>query len=205
MKSLTEEKASALLNCYGFPVMENYLAKSSEDAIKYAKKIGFPVVLKIVSEDIIHKYDVKGVELNLKSVEEVSNAYDSIINNAKSNAPEAKIKGVIVRKMIPKGEEVILGIKNDEAFGPVIMYGMGGIFVEVFEDISFRVAPLKERDIQEMIEETKSSSLLNGARGIAPRDVECLYKCIATLSDLASSIDEINELDINPLILLANI
>lgn len=199
---LTEDKTTQLLSCYNLPVLESFVASSEEEAVSFAEKIGFPVVLKIVSDEIVHKFDVKGILLNIQSREEVIQGYSSIIKNVTQLAPEAKINGILVRKMIPEGEEVILGIKRDNSFGPVIMYGLGGIFVEVFRDVSFRVAPLSLHDIKSMILDTKSSKLLFGARGRNLKDVESLYYCLSKLSELAIDLPQIKELDINPLILL---
>ncbi|MCP5064331.1 MAG: CoA-binding protein [Ignavibacteriae bacterium] len=199
---LTEDKTTELLSCYNLPVLKSYVAKTAEEAVKFAKEIDSPVVLKIVSDDIVHKFDVKGILLDLKTEEEVANGFASIMENVKNLAPNAVVKGILVRKMIPKGEEVILGIKRDNSFGPVIMYGLGGIFVEVFHDVSFKVAPLSETDIKLMVSETTSSKLLFGARGRNLKDVESLYDCLFKLSELAVDLPEIHELDINPLILL---
>jgi len=199
---LTEDRTTELLSCYDLPVLESYVAKTAEEAVKFTKSIGFPVVLKVVSDDIVHKFDVKGILLNLKSKEEVSEGFTSIMENVVRLAPNAEVKGILVRKMIPKGEEVILGIKRDNSFGPVIMYGLGGVFVEVFHDVSFRLAPLSSSDITSMVLETTSSKLLFGARGTNPKDVENLYACLAKLSELAVDLPQIKELDINPLILL---
>lgn len=199
---LTEDKTTELLNCYDLPVLESFVANSPEEAVRFAENIGYPIVLKILSDDIIHKFDVKGILLDLKSKEEVAKGFSSIMENVAKLKPDAKIKGILVRKMIPKGEEVILGIKKDNSFGPVIMYGLGGIFVEVFQDVNFRVAPLSPNDIESMVLETKSSKLLLGARGRNLKDVESLYSTLEKLSELAVDLPEIKELDINPLILL---
>ena len=199
---LTEDKTTELLSCYDLPVLESYVANSAVEAVGFAENIGYPIVLKILSDDIVHKFDVKGVLLDLKSKDEVAHGFSSIIENVAKLAPDAKIKGILVRKMIPEGEEVILGIKRDNSFGPVIMYGLGGIFVEVFRDINFRVAPLSPSDIESMVLETKSSKLLLGARGRNLKDVKSLYSCLAKLSELAVDLPQIKELDINPLILL---
>jgi acetate---CoA ligase (ADP-forming) len=199
---LTEDKTIELLSCYNLPVLKSYVTNSAEEAVSFAENIGYPIVLKIVSDDIIHKFDVKGILLDLKSKEEVAEGYSSIMKNIAKLAPDAIIKGILVRKMIPKGEEVILGIKRDNSFGPVIMYGLGGIFVEVFRDVNFRVAPLSRSDIESMVLDTKSSKLLLGARGRNLRDVESLYSCLAKLSELAINLPQVKELDINPLILL---
>jgi acyl-CoA synthetase (NDP forming) len=178
------------------------LAKSAEEAVKIADGIGYPVVMKIMSEDIVHKYDVEGVELNIRSQEEVEKVYEGIITRVKRNAPDARIEGIFVTHQIPRGEEVILGIKRDPVFGPVIMFGMGGIYVEVFEDVSFGVAPLDEKATEKMMERIKAYPLLKGFRGRKPRDLKVLKDTIMRLSQLAVDCPQIKELDINPLILL---
>jgi acyl-CoA synthetase (NDP forming) len=155
-----------------------------------------------MSEDIVHKFDVGGVILNINSREEARNSFNKIISNVKKNRPDAKIKGVFVRQMIPPGEEVILGLKRDITFGPVIMFGLGGIFVEIYEDVSFRVAPLDRKSVDKLISETKASAILSGARGLKPRDIVSIKNSIIRLSQLAVDCPEIKELDINPLIVL---
>jgi acyl-CoA synthetase (NDP forming) len=178
------------------------LANSAKEAVKIADGLGYPVVMKIMSEDIVHKYDVEGVELNIRSREEAEKVYEEIMTRAKKNAPDARIEGVFVTRQIEKGEEVILGIKRDPVFGPVIMFGMGGIYVEVFEDVSFGVAPLDEKATEKMMESIKAFPLLKGFRGRKPRDLKFLKDTIIRLSQLAVDCPQIKELDINPLILL---
>ncbi len=158
--------------------------------------------MKVVSDDIVHKFDVKGVVLNISSDEQVRKAYHSIHSNIAEKMPEAKINGIFMAKMIPAGEEVILGIKQDSSFGPVIMFGLGGIFVEIFRDVNFRVAPVDGAIAEKMILDTKSSGMLTGARGRTPRDITALAECIQRLSQLALDCPQIKELDINPMIVL---
>ncbi|MBN2092519.1 acetate--CoA ligase family protein [candidate division KSB1 bacterium] len=201
-KYLPENEAMQVLAAYGLPVVEGGLAGSADEAMKIAEKVGYPVVMKIMSPDIVHKFDVKGVVLDILTPEKVAAAYHSILENVSKIQPEAKIDGILVRKMIPVGEEVILGLKRDISFGPVIMFGAGGIFVEVFKDVSFRVAPLTEWDAQQIIEETRASILLSGARGKSAKDIESVKTCIQRLSQLAVECPQIKELDINPLIVL---
>lgn len=160
---LPEEEASEVLVAYGLPVVESGLAQNEQQAADIARRIGFPIAMKIISDDIVHKFDVKGVALNIQSENEVQAAFQSIIETVKRHKPEARIKGVYVRKMIPAGEEVILGVKRDPSFGTVIMFGLGGIFVEIFRDVSFRVAPVDAYAANCMINETKASALLTGA------------------------------------------
>jgi acetyltransferase len=157
---LPEDEACKILQIYGLPVAESRLASSPDEAALIALNIGFPVVLKIMSDDIIHKSDVKGVILNINSVEETRKAYNSIIDHVSRTFPDARIKGVQVSKMIPGGEEVILGIKRDPSFGPIIMFGLGGLYVEVFKDVSFRVAPIDNIIADSMIRQIKSHKIL---------------------------------------------
>jgi acyl-CoA synthetase (NDP forming) len=177
------------------------MASSPDEAVEYANRIGYPVALKIVSEKIIHKVDIKGVLLNIGTDKDVREGYKNILANAAGKIPESDIKGILVTKMIPGGSEVIIGIKRDENFGPVIMYGLGGIFVEIFEDVSFRIAPVTDNEIEKMVMETRSSKLLTGARGSTPKDLECLFGCLKKISQFAIDFPQIKELDINPLIL----
>ena len=199
---LPESEAVNVLKAYGLPVLENAVAHSKEDAAKLSSEIGFPLVMKIISDDIVHKFDVKGVILNIQSPEEAEAAYTSIIKNVTILKPEARIKGIMVTKQIPQGEEVILGMKRDPSFGAVIMFGFGGIFVEVFKDVAFRVAPIDKVTAHRLIDETKASRLLKGARGRTKRDIESIAESLQRLSQLALECPQIKELDINPLIVL---
>ncbi len=203
-KYLPEYMAVDVLESYGLPVKKHGLAKSSDEAASIAKKIEFPVVMKVMSDQIVHKFDVKGVVLNINSADKAREAYDSIIRNVTELKPEAKIDGVLVTEMIPKGQEVILGIKRDPSFGPVVMFGLGGIFVEIFKDVSFRVLPVGKNDALSMLEEIKSSPLLHGARGTKPSDIESLQETIIRLGQMAMECPQIRELDINPLIVLSD-
>jgi acetyltransferase len=199
---LPEDEAANILKIYGFPVVPGKLATSPDEAGLIALNTGFPVVLKIMSDDIIHKSDVKGVAININSVEEARNAYTAIIDQVLQIMPEAGIKGIQVSKMILSGEEVILGIKRDPSFGPIIMFGLGGLYVEIFKDVSFRVAPIDEIIADSMIRQIKSYKILDGIRGKTPRDIAAIRECLMRLSQLALDCPQIKELDINPLIVL---
>lgn len=199
---MPEDEASEILRLYGFPIVPGKPATSPDEAALVALNIGFPVVMKIMSDDIIHKSDAKGVVLNVNSVEEARNTYTSIVDQVLQIMPEAKIKSIQVSKMILSGEEVILGIKRDPSFGPIIMFGLGGVYVEVFKDTSFRVAPVDEIIADSMIEQIKSYKILSGIRGKAPRDIAAIRECLMRLSQLALDCPQIKELDINPLIVL---
>jgi acetyltransferase len=201
-KYLPEGDAVKILKAYGFPVLPGDVVNSEKAAIKLSEEIGFPVVMKVVSDDIVHKFDVKGVVLNIKTIKEISEAYHSIHNNVKEKMPKARITGIYVTKMITAGEEVILGVKRDPSFGPVIMFGLGGIFVEIFRDVNFRVAPVNQQIAEEMILNTKYSGLLRGARNRNPRDIDAIRTCIQRLSQLAIDCPQIKELDINPMMVL---
>lgn len=199
---LPENESDEILRIYGFPVVPNGLALTPDEAASIAVKIGFPVVMKIVSDDIIHKSEYKGVYLNLNSEAEVRKAYNDIIVNVTRIRPDARIKGIQVSKMVSSGEEVILGIKRDSSFGPVIMFGMGGLYVEVFKDVSFRIAPIDHFIADSMIRQVKSFKILDGIRGKARRDISAIRECLMRLSQLAIECPQIAELDINPLIVL---
>jgi acetyltransferase len=201
-KYLPEEEAAKVLEAYNFPLLKSGLARSSEEAVKLSEQLGYSVVMKIMSDDIVHKFDVGGVILDIKSKREAEESFNNIIENVKKYKPDAKIKGVFVRQMIPPGEEVILGLKRDPTFEAVVMFGLGGIFVEVYKDVSFRITPLDNKSVDKLITETKASSILSGARGLIPRDINSIKECILRLSQLAVDCPQIKELDINPLIVL---
>ncbi len=202
-KKLLEHEVYAVGKSFGLPVPKFGLAGNEEDAVKIAKDIGYPVVLKIVSPDIVHKSDVGGVVLNLKSDEEVREAFRKIMNNVKNVAPNARVVGILIQEMVPDGLEVIVGATRDPSFGPVVMFGLGGIFVEVLKDVSFRIAPLSLRDADEMIREIKSYRILEGYRGMPPRDIEAVKDIILKVSKLMLEVTEIKELDLNPIMLYA--
>lgn len=196
---LLEHEAYKILEEYNIPVPGYGLATSVEEAVELAEKIGYPVVLKIVSPDIVHKSDVGGVILNLKSGEEVKKAFNQIMENIKKHAPKAKIAGVLVQEMVPQDVEVIVGSTRDPIFGPVVMFGLGGVFVEVLRDVSFRVVPLTERDAEEMITEIKAKKILEGYRHIKPRDKKAIINIILGVSEIMEKNPEIAELDLNPI------
>ncbi len=198
-RKLLEHEALSLVKAYGVPVPEFRLAKSVEEAVKAAKEIGFPLVLKVVSPDIVHKSDVGGVILNVNTEEEVVKAFNTIMTNVPKKAPGARIVGVLVQRMAPEGLEVIVGATRDPVFGPVVMFGLGGVFVEVLRDVSFRVAPVDENEAMEMIREVKGYKLLQGYRNMPPRDVEALKRIIVAVSKLMMDLEEVSEMDLNPI------
>jgi len=197
---LTEIEAKQLLKKAGINAIETRLAASKEDAVRIAKEMGFPVVLKIVSADVVHKSDAGGVKLGLTTATSVGRAYSEIVKSIKSAFPEAKIDGVSVQPMAKTGVEVIIGMSKDTQFGPVIMFGLGGILVEILKDVSFRIIPLEKRDAKEMIHETRGFPLLQGYRGSEPVDIDNLENLILKISDFVEQHPEIKELDLNPII-----
>ena len=198
--NLLEEEGQEVLRAYGFPVPKSILATKDKEAIHASKKIGFPVVMKIASPQIIHKSDAGGVKVGLKNPQEVRVAFKEIIKNAKKYDKKAIIKGVLVQEMVKGGKETIIGSKLEPGFGPVVMFGMGGIYVEVLKDVTFRLAPITNKEADEMISSIKTNKLLQGVRGEKPSDLNKLSECIQRLSQLVSDFKEIKELDMNPVL-----
>ncbi len=198
-RSLLETEAKELLREYGIPVPDFKLIKSEEEITGLAKEMNFPITMKIVSPDIIHKSDAGGVKVGVKDEEEARMAYQEIVSKAMKYNKKAQICGVIVYKMIPQATEIIIGMMKDPHFGPVIMFGLGGIFVEILKDISFRVLPIEERDAREMITEIKGYKILKGARGNPPRDIQAIKNLLMKISKLTTENPEINEIDLNPI------
>ncbi|MDY7009188.1 MAG: acetate--CoA ligase family protein [Planctomycetota bacterium] len=197
---LDEDQALAVLKAYGFPVPEYKLCRDADEAVEFAGRIGYPVVLRVVSPQIIHKFDVKGVALNLRDADAVRSAYNDMVSHIGEAMPEARIKGFVVRGMIPSGHEVILGAKHDAAFGPTLMFGLGGLFVEIFRDVTFALAPITPAVASRMVRQIKAYKLLEGARGTGPADVAGVEDCLLRLGRLVVDFERIAELDINPLI-----
>jgi succinyl-CoA synthetase beta subunit len=189
-----------ILDAYGFPTVKTRLARTREETVKSATIIGYPVALKIVSRDIPHKVDVGGVKLNLASREEVANGYDEILRNAKTHVPRARLDGVLIQEYITGGRETIIGFRRDPKFGPLLMFGLGGIYVEAYRDVSFRLAPIRELGAYNMISQIRGSKILEGSRGQPPVDRKKLAECIERLSQLAVQLEHVQELDINPLV-----
>ncbi|MEN6580020.1 MAG: acetate--CoA ligase family protein [Anaerolineaceae bacterium] len=200
--SLTEIEAKKVFEAYGMMTTRIGLAKSEEEAVKLAKEIGYPIVMKIVSPDILHKSDAGGVKVNIQDETAVREAYNTILKNAKNYKADANIHGIAVQEMAPWGTEVILGSVNDPTFGPTVMFGLGGIFVEVLKDVTFRVTPVSSAEAQEMIGEIKSAPILAGVRGEAPRDRKAMAETIVKYSSMILDLkDEIAESDANPVLL----
>ena len=196
---LTEVEAKALLKQADINVVDTRLAASRDEAISISQELGFPVALKIASSDVVHKSDAGGVKLGLDTAAEVGQAFDDIMAAIKKAYPQAKIQGVSVQKMARPGVEVIVGISKDAQFGPVLMFGLGGVLVEILKDVSFRIVPLVKRDAAEMIREIKGYPLLEGYRGQEPVDVANLEDMILKVSDFVEKHPEIKELDLNPI------
>jgi acetyl coenzyme A synthetase (ADP forming)-like protein len=199
-QSLLEIEAKRLFALHGAPVSAGLLAKSADEAAAIAADAGSDVVLKIVSPDILHKSDAGGVRVKLHTQKQVRQAYKDIIENARHYYPDADIRGVLVSPMAAEGVEVIIGTKYDDQFGPVIMYGLGGIMVEVLKDVAFRVIPLTSTGARKMIEETKSYPILNGARGKPPLDKKAITKLLLLCSEIVVAYPAIQEMDLNPVI-----
>jgi len=196
---LLETEAKTVCMEYGIPVTEFKLAKSEAEAVEFADEIGYPVVLKIVSLDIVHKSDVGGVMVDLKDAMSVRNAYNQILENVMRHDAKARITGILIQEMAPSSTEVIVGAIKDPQFGPAIMFGLGGIFVEVLKDVTFRIAPITEDEACEMISEVKAYPLLKGYRNTPPADLEAIAKILLNTSRLVTDHSEIKELDLNPI------
>ncbi|HXG06670.1 MAG TPA: acetate--CoA ligase family protein, partial [Nitrososphaera sp.] len=200
--NLLEEEGYEVLKAYGFATPKSILGTTEEECIKAANEIGYPVVMKIASPDIIHKSDAGGVKVGVKNDEELRAAFRSIIESAKKYKSNAKIKGILVQEMVRGAKETILGASQDPTFGSVIMFGLGGIYVEVLRDVVFRIAPIDEREARSMVESIKTIKLLKGVRGEKPSDLKAIADSLQRLSQLVVDFSEIKEFDINPLLVL---
>jgi acyl-CoA synthetase (NDP forming) len=196
--NLIEPEARAICLEYGIPTPLSKVATSASSAAAFAGELGYPVVLKVVSQDIVHKSDVGGVALGLLSSESVESAYHSILENVQAHRPDARVQGVLVQRMAPESTQVIVGSVNDPQFGPTILFGLGGVFVEVLKDVAFRIAPIEERDAREMIREIKGYSVLTGYRGSPPVDQDAIANIIMCTSRLVTENPQIEQMDLNP-------
>jgi acyl-CoA synthetase (NDP forming) len=203
-KFLLEHEAKNICKEYGIPITQLEIAHTAEEASEFSEQIGYPIVLKIISPDVLHKVDVGGIILNVNSQKEARNAYQQIIENVKKHKPSVKISGILVQEMAPSSTEVIVGAIKDAQFGPTLMFGLGGTFVEVMKDVSFRVAPITKVDAREMISEIKAYPILRGYRGQAPRDIEAITKILLNTSKLVMDHQSIKELDLNPVMVYEN-
>jgi len=196
---LGELDGNEILRCYGFNTLPMALSKNKTEACKIADEIGYPVVMKIVSPDILHKTDAGGVVVGLEDSEGVEEAFETIMKKAKAYNPDAQIEGVLIQKLAPKGKEVILGLSKDPVFGHAVMFGLGGIFVEVYKDVVFRLSPMGRNVARRMIKSIKGYPIFKGMRGEKPSDIETVEKHIVSLKVMADNHPMIKELDINPL------
>ena len=201
---LSEVEAKQLLAEAGISVVEARLAEERDEAVALAKEFGYPVALKIVSPQITHKSDVGGVQLNLGTAEEVTIAFDAIVAAAKRATPDAPIEGVSVQRMAEPGIEVIVGMTMDDQFGPVLMFGLGGVLVEVLKDVAFRVVPIIARDARQMVRDIQGFPILQGYRGQEPADLEALEALLLKLSAFIEGHAEVAELDLNPVFAYPN-
>lgn len=197
---LGEVSGAELLQCYGFNTLDMKIVTSPSEAGSFAEAMGFPVVMKIASPDILHKSDAQGVKVGIRDKVEAERVYSEIVDNAKAYKESARIDGVLVQKMAPPGDEVILGMNRDIMFGPLVMFGLGGIFVELFKDVIFRIAPFGRNVARRMIKGIKAYPLLTGFRGKPPADIEIIERNLVALSQMVANHPEIKELDINPLL-----
>ena len=197
-KMLDVDKSFGILKKNSIPYTEWKTAKTAEQAAKAASKIGFPVAMKIISKKVVHKSDIGGVKINLTNEQEVVNAFEEITKSARAKA-KTKPEAVLIQKM-EFGTEVIIGLKRDPQFGPVVIFGLGGVFVEVLKDVSLRIAPLTKKDCAEMIEEIKGAPILKGVRGQKPVNINSLIKILMAVSDIGLKNKRISEMDLNPVI-----
>ncbi|MBS3817688.1 MAG: acetate--CoA ligase family protein [Candidatus Thermoplasmatota archaeon] len=195
---LLESEARKILDSAGISMAEGKVVRSLEGCLEAAEEIGYPIVLKIVSEDIVHKMDIGGIALDLTDSGEVEDAYQAVQSRVKDRKPDANIKGVSVAEMIESGEEVVVGGMIDPTFGPVVMFGLGGIYVEIFEDVEFRIAPISLDESHRMITEIDSFPLLTGARGQKCKDLDALAEMISRVGALIYNIEDITDIDLNP-------
>ena len=196
--NLLEPEAKAICLAYGIPTPRFELATSPENAAACAEKMGYPVVLKIVSPEIVHKTEVGGVVVGLSSSDAVESACRRIIETVGTSRPDARVLGVLVQKMAPESTQVIVGSVNDPQFGHTILFGLGGVFVEILKDVAFRIAPLEERDAREMIQEIRGYSVLAGYRGSPPADQDAIVNLILCASRLVTENPQIEQMDLNP-------
>lgn len=198
-RELMELESKQVLAAWGVPVNRTELARDLSEAVKVAREVRYPIVLKIASPDIIHKSEAKGVKVGLSSELELRQSFGELINNARAYKPDAKILGVTIQEYLPPAREVIVGALQDPSFGSTVMFGLGGVWVEVLEDISFRLAPLSAEDAREMIQEIKGYPVLAGIRGTPPADVGALIDIIQKVGQIAHEFSEITEMDLNPI------
>ncbi|MFH1689316.1 MAG: acetate--CoA ligase family protein, partial [Candidatus Eisenbacteria bacterium] len=196
---LLAEEGRDLMEAAGIGMPETRVARNMDEAVRFAEEIGYPVVMKVVSRDILHKSDVGGVALDLENREEVIDAYQAIMSNCRTRVPHARIKGIQVSEMAPSGVELIVGARKDPAFGPTIMFGMGGIYVEVLKDVTFRAVPFSRAEAIEMMKEIRAYPLLLGVRGEERKDIESVLDTVMRLGTVIQRCDGISDIEVNPL------
>lgn len=194
------DEALDIVKLFGIDVPDHVLVKTPEEAVKVSTEIGFPLVMKIASSDAIHKSGIGGVVLGINGAKEVEGNYNKIMRNLRREMPDAQISGILLQKQIPETTHLIVGGIHDEQFGPVVMFGMGGVLVELFKDVSFRIAPVTEEEALEMIKEIKAYPVLSGYRGLKMVDIKQIAKTVIIISDLISNISIIKEVELNPLL-----
>ncbi len=199
-RNLTEPEAFALLGQFGLPIVPHAPVATADEAAAAADRLGYPVALKVVSPDILHKTDVGGVGLGLADAAAVRRAYADVQAKARAANPAAALRGALVAKMADPGAEVIIGMTRDAQFGPALMFGLGGIFVEVYKDVAFRLPPLSEADAREMVHEIKGLPILTGFRGRPPCDLAAILRCLLAVSRLVEARPDLEELDLNPIL-----
>jgi acetyl-CoA synthetase (ADP-forming) len=199
-KTLSEYESKKLLKAYGFPVVREKLVDTRAGAVKAAKAIGLPVVLKGCSAEISHKTEKKLIEVDLRTLKEVQRAYDDIMERVGSTS----LDGILVQEMVKGSRELVIGMIRDAQFGPCVMFGLGGIFTEVLKDVSFRIAPLERRDALEMAKEIKGAPVLGAFRGMAPIDMDLLVSMLINAGKLGLELEAVKEVDVNPLIISGN-
>jgi succinyl-CoA synthetase beta subunit len=197
-------EAQRVCNLHGIPTPKSYVTLSANEAVLKAKDIGFPVVLKVISPQIIHKSDAGGVILNIRDEEELEVEYGKLVAEVSRREPSAKIEGVLMEKMMPTSTEVIVGGIRDRQFGPAIMFGIGGIFTEIYDDVAFRVAPIDKIDALNLIHELKGSKILEGIRGKPPADLNSIINILISVSNLMMEHDAVSQLDLNPVLVYSD-
>lgn len=198
---LTEEESRSILRTLGIPIVAGSAAASADEAVAIAEDIGYPVVMKILSPDVPHKTDAGGVRLGLTSSEQVREAWSGIMTSVRRAVPNAVIQGMSVQQQAKDGIQIILGGLRDAHFGPVVMFGLGGIYAETFGDVAFRMAPLTEDEARKMVSSTKASRILSGLRGQKPVDMDLLYKALVSLGQALTDWDFLREIEINPMVM----
>jgi acetyltransferase len=197
--ALGDAESREIMEAYGLRIPRSILAKSADEAVAAAESIGYPVVMKIASPDILHKSDIGGVRLNIREADQVRDFFDLLVYRAQRYMADARIWGVLVQEMVSTGKEIIIGVNRDPQFGPLLMFGLGGIYVEVLKDVTFRIAPVSRQEATAMIDEIRSYHLLRGVRGEKPSDLRAIIDTILRISQLVTDFPEIVEMDINPL------